>query len=439
MVSQAADSIWELPKAVVYWRKRLPKSHEETHGMTAPLETASPYRQNVALLSVAQALFMITQSMGITTTPLAGYALLGPDDKWMATVPIFLTHAGIMVTTIPASLLMGRIGRRDGFSLGAALTILFGLLALYAVWVQSFPLLCLAAFLQGSGAAFAWYYRFAAADYSPTAFKPKAISYVMAGGVAAGLIGPQLAKYTVDWFAPVTFIGVYLAISLVASANLVMLQGLQIPQLSAADQAKGGRPLGEIARQPAFIAALIASMLGYGVMTLVMSATPLAMLACGFHFADSATVIQIHIIAMFLPSFFTGHLIQRFGVLPIIATGALIQVGCAVTNLAGIELLNFALANAFVGLGWNFTFVGGSTLLTTTYQPAERAKVQATHDFLVYATTATAAALSGFLQAQAGWTLINLATLPLMLTVMLTMLWLQTLKRPRTSALPAIG
>lgn len=386
------------------------------------------YMRNVAVLAVAQGLFMTTQSMGIATTPLAGYALLG-DDKSLATLPIFLNHAGIMLTTIPASLLMGRIGRRAGFTIGALLAIVFGLMAAWAIWIQSFELLCVSALLQGCAAAFAWYYRFAAADASPAAFKPKAISYVMAGGIAAGIIGPEIAKRTVDWFAPVTFMGVYLAIAIVGVLSTVLVQALRIPKLTAAEQAKGGRPLSQIARQPRFIAALIASMLGYGVMTLVMSSTPLAMLACGFKFADSATVIQVHIIAMFLPSFFTGHLIARFGVLTIVTAGAVIQLGCALVNLAGIELWNFMLANALVGLGWNFTFVGGSTLLTSTYQPAERAKAQAAHDFLVYATTATAAAAAGFLQQKAGWAVINMAAIPLMVIVVATMAWLALRQR----------
>lgn len=394
--------------------------------------TAAPpafdYRRNVILLAFAQAFFMSTQAMGIATTPLAAHAMLGAD-KSLATLPIFLNHAGIMLTTIPASLLMGRIGRRAGFSLGAFLAIVFGAIAAWSIYVRSFELLCVAALLQGAAASFAWYYRFAAADSSPDVFKPKAISYVMTGGIAAGLIGPQIAKWTVDWFAPLTFMGVYVAIMLVAVSSLVLLQFLRIPALTAADRAKGGRPMSVIIRQPAYIAALISSMFGYGVMTLVMSATPLAMLACGFAFGHSATVIQVHIIAMFLPSFFTGHLIQKFGVLPIIATGALIQVGCAVVNLAGIDYANFLIANALVGLGWNFTYVGGSTLLTRTYVPVERARVQASHDFTVYATTATAAALSGFLQEKAGWQMINLAALPLMGMVMLAALWLALKER----------
>ena len=396
--------------------------------VASPSDAAPGYRRNVLILAVAQGLFMTTQSMGIATTPLAGYALLGPD-KSLATLPIFLNHAGIMLMTIPASLLMGRIGRRAGFTIGAVLAIVFGLIATYAIWTQSFTLLCVSALLQGFAAAFAWYYRFAAADISPGSFKPKAISYVMAGGIAAGVLGPELAKHTVDWFAPITFMGVYVGITVVGVLSTLLMQLLSIPPPTVEDRAGGGRPLSEIARQPAFVTALISSMCGYGVMTLVMSATPLAMLACGFQFGHSATVIQLHIVAMFLPSFFTGHLIGRFGVLPIIATGALIQVGCAVVNLMGIELWNFALANVLVGLGWNFTFVGGSSLLTSTYRPSERSRVQAAHDFLVYATTATAAAASGFMQQQAGWAIINLTALPLMGAVMLATAWLAMKQR----------
>jgi MFS family permease len=404
--------------------------------MTATTASAEAYRRNVAVLAVAQALFMCTQSMGIATTPLAAHSLLGVD-KSLATLPIFLNHAGIMLTTIPASLLMGRIGRRAGFTIGAVLAIVFGLLAAYAMVLRSFELLCVSALLQGSAAAFAWYYRFAAADASPDGFKPKAISYVMAGGIAAGFLGPQIAKWTVDWFAPVTFMGVYIAVTITGALSVLLMQLLRIPRLTAAERAQGGRPMSEIIRQPAYIAALISSMFGYGVMTLVMSATPLAMLACGFHFADSATVIQVHIIAMFLPSFFTGHLIQKFGVLTIISVGALIQVGCALVNIAGIDFANFLIANALVGLGWNFTYVGGSTLLTRTYRPSERARVQASHDFVVYATTATAAALAGFLQQKSGWMAINIAALPLMGIVMATMLWLSLRERREARAQPA--
>lgn len=394
--------------------------------------TMSRVWRNVSLLALSQGLFMSVQAMGIATTPLAAHSLLGAD-KSFATIPIFLTHAGIMTGTIPASLLMDRIGRRAGFTIGTVIGIAFGLVAAYAVTLRSFELLCVAAFLQGLSASFAWYYRFAAADSSPIDFKARAISYVMLGGVIAGFAGPQLAKWSVDWFAPVTFKGVYVTIALVSIASMLVVQFLRIPQLSASERASGGRPLREIAAQPVYRVALTSSMLGYGVMTLVMSATPLAMLACGYHFADSATVIQVHIVAMFLPSFFTGSLIKRFGELPVIASGAIIQLGCALINLSGVDFWNFLVANLFVGLGWNFTFVGGSALLTRAYEPAERAKVQASHDFTVYATTATAAALAGFLQQRAGWTVLNLAAIPLMATVVAATVWL-ALRRRRDQA-----
>ena len=305
---------------------------------------ADPQRRNVALLALAQALFMSVQGMGIAATPLAAYALLGVGEKWLATVPIFLVHLAIMGTTIPASLLMGAIGRRAGFSLGAFLGVACGLVGCVALYRQSFPLMCVSAVLQGMQAAFFWYFRLAAADASAPAFRAKAISLVMAGGVLAGFLGPQTAKYAVDWLSPVTFAGIYLAMAAFSVVVLVVVQFLRIPMLSAAERAEGGRPMKVIMRQPAYRVALASSVFGYAVMTLTMSATPLAMLACGFGFVDSATVIQAHIIAMFLPSFFTGHLIGRFGVLPVIAAGGLIEFGCAIVNLAGVGFGNFLVA-----------------------------------------------------------------------------------------------
>lgn len=404
--------------------------------MTAATEAPAPHHRSVLVLAVAQALFMSTQAMGISATPLAAYAMLG-TDKSFATVPVFLTQVGIMMVTIPASLLMARIGRRAGFSIGAAFTILFGLVAAVAVWRQSFPLLCVSAVLQGASAAFAWYYRFAAADASPVDFKAKAISYVLAGGIVAGLVGPQLAKFAVEWFAPIAFLGVYVAIGMLGVASLLLVQLVSVPPLTAAERGAGGRSLLAIARQPTFVTAVLSSMLGYGVMTLVMSVTPLAMRGCGFAFADSATVIQVHIVAMFLPSFWTGGLIQRFGVLAIIATGAVLEAGCALVNLAGVDFANFLLGNALVGLGWNFTYVGGSTLLTRTYRPAERAKAQAAHDFSVYAATAMAAALAGYMQQNAGWAMINAVALPLMAVVAGATLWLAYHQRCGTALAPA--
>src|SRR5262245_23700864 len=334
--------------------------------MNATALLAGPQRRNVTVLALAQALFMSIQAMGIAATPLAAYGLLGSDEKWLATVPIFLVHLGIMGTTVPASLLMGVIGRRAGFTLGGLFGVGSGIVACAAIFVGSFPFLCVAAVLQGVQAAFFWYFRLAAADSAEPQFRAKAISLVMGGGVLAGVLGPQVAKWTVDWIAPFTFAGVYVAMALFSIVVMVLVQFVRIPRLSTAERSAPGRPMRQILRQPAYRVALASSVFGYAVMTLTMSATPLAMQACGFGFADSATVIQGHIVAMFLPSFFTGHLIVRFGVLPVIAAGGLIELGCALINLTGVDFFHFFFANILVGLGWNFAFIGGSTLLTTT-------------------------------------------------------------------------
>lgn len=416
---------------------RLVLSNDWNQMLKTPVTSwlTDPVRRNVVLLALCQAFFMCVQTMAIATTPLVAYGLLGAD-KSLATLPIVLTHTGIMLATIPASLLMARIGRRGGFSLGALISVVSGCVSIHAVFEQSFLLLCLASLLQGMAAGFAFYYRFAAADAADASFRPQAISLVLAGGVLAGLIGPETAKHAAHWFEPVLFAGVYAASFIYALLILVLVQGLRIPPLSRSEREKPGRPMIEIARQPAYIVAVMSSMFGYAVMTLVMSATPLAMLACNFEFSDSATVIQAHVVAMFLPSFFTGRLIQRYGVLPIIIVGAVIQLGCAAVNLSGVDFLNFFIGNLLVGLGWNFTFVGGSTLLTRAYRPEERAKVQASHDFTVYATTAIAAGLSGVLQAQAGWALVNVAAIPLMAIVVLAALWL--IRREREAAQPMV-
>ena len=402
-------------------------------GMALSEFFADRTRRNVAILALAQVLFHCTQSMAIATTPLAALQMLDDAKTW-ATVPIVLAHVGLMTTTLPAALLMGRIGRRAGFTIGALIGIAGGFVSFGAVWVQSFPLLCLGGFLQGAAAAFAWHYRFAATDTASDDYKAKALSLVMVGGVVAGLVGPQTAKWAVDMFNPILFAGVYLMTSLFSFGMLLLVQLVRIPNPVRTKTSTSGRPIGEIARQPMFVVAVLSSMFGYAVMTLVMSATPLAMNGCGFGFSDSATVIQAHVIAMFLPSFFTGHLVTRFGVLPIIAAGAVIEMLCAVVNFMGIGFANFLVANMLVGLGWNFCYVGGSALLTKTYRPDEKAKVQGTHDFLVYATTATAAALSGTLQAQAGWTVTNAASLPMLMVVLLAVFWLRRVQR--TTALP---
>jgi len=400
--------------------------------MATEAYSSVPQARNIAVLALSQALFMSMQSMGIAATPLAAYTLLDAEHKWMATVPIFLMHLTLMATSFPASFLMARVGRRGGFTVGAILGIVGGAVGCIAIMYRSFPLLCVASAFQGAQGAFFFYFRLAAADVAEPANRARAISLVMAGGVLAGLLGPQTAKWTVDALV-VTFAGVYVASAVYSAIVMLLIQLVQIPRLSAAERAEPGRPMSEIMKQPTYRVALASSVFGYAVMTLTMSATPLAMMACGFGFPDSATVIQFHVVAMFLPSFFTGSLINRFGVLKVMAAGGAIMLGCAIVNLMGVGFMNFLVANILVGLGWNFAYVGGSTLLTSTYRPSERAKVQASHDFTVYAATATAAALSGVLAAQAGWVVINLAAIPLMLVIIASAFWL--MQRQRNTAL----
>lgn len=400
--------------------------------MTSTAKLSGPAFRNVVLLASCQALMMSVMSMSIATTPIAALGML-TDQSW-ATLPLFLIQAGIMLATVPASLAMARVGRRAGFLAGAVIGILSGLVSTWAVFNQSFEAFCVGALMQGMCIAIAWYYRFAAADAATPETRAKAISYVLVGGVASGTLGPEIAKYAKDLFAPVAFAGIYLAFSILASIVIVILLNLRLPPV-AVEKNDGGRPLTAIMRQPTYVVAVLSSMSGYGVMTVLMAATPLAMHACGFTFNDGATVIQLHSLAMFLPSFFTGSLISRFGVLTIIATGAVLQFVCFIVALSGIDYANFLVANLLVGLGWNFTFIGGSTLLTTTYRPSERAKVQASHDFIVYAMTALAAGVSGYLHAKAGWNAVNYTAIPFTLMVIAAAWWLMTRHRP--SAIPA--
>ncbi|MEN2494574.1 MAG: Riboflavin transporter RfnT [Hyphomicrobiaceae bacterium hypho_1] len=388
----------------------------------------SIYR-NVTLLAICQAFHICVTILVVTTTPLAGYALLGVD-KTLATLPFMLYHLGIMTTTVPASLLMKRIGRRAGFSLGSLIGILAGAISTIAIFQQSFFLLCLGLMLTGSAAAFALYYRFAATDTADDLFRPKAISFVLTGGIIASFLGPQTAKYAFEWFAPVMFAGIYVMVIIYSLLSLVIIQGLKIPSLTKRERKTCVRSMRIIISQPFYIVAILSSAVGYGVMALVMSATPLAMYACGFNFNASTTVIQAHVLGMFLPSFFTGHLIIHLGALQIIAIGALMQGACALVNASGIDFANFFIANIFVGVGWNFMYIGGSSLLTETYQASERAKVQASHDFVVFTVTVIAAGLSGLLQAQIGWFVLNLIilTMSVMFVIFLFLFFRNSLK-----------
>ena len=396
------------------------------------LTEAKPHsheRKNVFVLALSQALSMSGMSMVMTASALTGLMLA--DDKSLATVPMALQFVAAMITTIPASLFMGRYGRRIGFSVGQAVGACGALLATYAIYTQSFWLFATASLLLGIHVAFWQYFRFAAADSASPDFKAKAISYVLAGGVISSFLGPQLAKFGEKLLEPIIFAGIYILIAGLCITTLFLIQAIKIPSPKSAGINNSGRPILEIMRQPVFIVAAMSGMFGYGAMTFVMIATPLAMNFCGFAFTDSATVIQWHVLAMFAPSFITGSLIKKFGVLNIILCGVVLNVCAIAINLSGIEFLNFSIGLATIGLGWNFMFIGGTTLLTEAYRPEERSKVQAANDFMVLSTTTIAAFSSGALQQSVGWALVNaMVTVPMTL-VFTAVIWFKFIYLPK--------
>lgn len=386
-----------------------------------------PTIRNVVLLAICQALAMTGMTMNMTVTALAGKEL-APDAAF-ATLPLALQFTATMLTTVPASLYMRQVGRRLGFMTGVMIGVSGAVLGVAAIFSDAFLLFCLASMMIGSFQGFAILYRYAAADTASDSFRPRAISLVLAGGVVAALIGPELAKLSYDWFAPIMFAGSFVAIAVVQAISLLFLSFVEIPRPSVEERKNSGRPMLEIARQPVFLVAVFGAMIGYGSMTFVMTATPLAMVDCGFAFGDAAFVVQWHAVGMFAPSFFTGSLIQRFGVIRIMLTGVAAYIACALINLSGIEMLQFFSALVLLGIGWNFLFIGGTTLLTESYRPEERAKVQGVGDFLVFSMSTLAAFSSGAINHAFGWQAINLGLLPLAAAVGIALLWFGSQRR----------
>jgi MFS family permease len=383
---------------------------------------SDPARRNTLLLALCQGLLMIGTSTMIAEAALVGHLLA--ENKVYATLPLGAQQLGVLMTIMPASLLMARIGRRAGFSIGACFGIVGTSVATLAVFQGSFWLFCVGTALNGVHNGFAMFYRFAAVDGAGKDGHGKAISYVLAGGVLAALVGPELAKHTKDLFAPVIFAGSFASLVLVALTSLTVLQFIRIPKPSESERQEAQRPLSAIVRQPAFVAAALGGMVAYGVMNFVMTATPLAMRVCGHSFEATASVIQWHVVAMFAPSFFTGHLIKRFGLPNVMTAGTMLMAVCVAINLAGETVAHFWLALALLGLGWNFLFVSATTLLTTTYRPAEKAKVQALNDLLVFGTVAATAFSAGAAHHALGWDVLNYAAAPFLLLGVAATLWL---------------
>jgi len=381
--------------------------------ITADLVERSHARRNVAILAVAAAISGSLPAICITLGGLTGLYLLG-EDKSLATLPVSGFQLGVALGALPAALLMRRVGRRLGFIAGALVAALGGVLSCLSVVFGQFALFFVAMASVGFSGAFAQQYRFAAADTGTEAFRARAISLVMLGGIAAAVIGPQTVIYTRDLLAPIPFAGAFLAMSGLAIAALVVVSFLGGSARSApkAEASGGGRPLGEIVRQPRFIVAVLCAMGSYALMSLVMTAAPLAMVACGLGADNAALGIQWHIIAMFGPSFVTGALIARVGPEAVIAVGMGLLAGCGAVGLTGTDLAHFWIALILLGVGWNFGFVGATTMLTQTYRLEERGKVQGLNDFLVFGSVAVASFSSGKLFTSVGWEILNVVVFP---------------------------
>lgn len=380
-------------------------------------------RRNVALLAMCQALYMSGTSLVLTVTALAGSSLT--PHPILGTLPLSLQFIATMATTIPASMLMRRFGRRAGFALGAAVGIAGGILSALALLTGSFILFCVGGAMFGVVNGFAVFYRFAAADTADPAFRAKAISMVMAGGVVASFIGPNLAKYGADAMEGTLYAGSFAALAVVHLLALLLLSRIDIPRPTMADRAASGAPWAVILRRPAFLVAMFAAVAGYASMNLVMTATPLSMVGHHHPFDHAATVIQWHVFAMFAPSFVTGHLIARFGVHGVIMAGALLILACVGINLAGTDYPNYIAALVLLGVGWNFMFIGATTLLTTTHDAAEKAKVQGLNEFVIFGAVALASLASGAVQHELGWAFVNLVVAPLVAAALAAVLWLR--------------
>src|SRR6185437_8732990 len=391
-------------------------------------------KSNVVRLAAAQALTGANAAVIFATGSIVG-ATLAPDIS-LATVPLSMYVVGLAAGTLPTGAISRRYGRRIAFIIGTGCGTATGLLGAFAILHGSFALFCCATFLGGLYGAVSQSYRFAAADGASTEFRPKAVSWVMAGGVFAGVLGPQLVQWTMNIWSPYLFAFSFVVQAMVALVAMAVLAGIDAPRPAPSDL-HGGRPLLTIVRQPRFIAAALCGAIAYPMMNLVMTSAPLAMKMCGLSVSDSNFGIQWHIVAMYGPSFMTGSLIARFGARRMVAIGLLLEAAAATIGLTGTTAMHFWATLVVLGVGWNFSFVGASALVLGTHRPRERNKVQAFNDFLVFGMMAIGSFSSGQLLANYGWSAVNLVVYPPVL-LGLTVLTLVSFARRRTR-LPAIA
>lgn len=387
--------------------------------------------RSVIQLALAQAVMMSVNSLMVTAAAIIGSHLA--TNKALATLPLALYFVAVMLTTIPASLLMGVIGRKRGFLIATLIGLFGATCGAIGIYQESFLLFCFGTIATGSYTGFGNYFRFAATEVAPKEKKNTAISYVLAGGVLAAIIGPNLANLSRDVFA-VTYLGIFVSVIILYSLNGINFICMRLPRPMVPEFRQTTRPMLQIAAQPAFIVAVASAATGYSVMVLLMTATPLEMTHQHHEFSDVAFVIQWHVLGMFVPSFFTGHLINRFGAQRIIMSGAVLMVASIAMNFHGSSISHFWASLLILGVGWNFMFIGGTSLLTETYSSAESARAQAFNDFTVFTAAALASFGAGALLHQWGWQLVNYAVAPLILLVVLAHAWLWMTNKRRLVA-----
>ncbi len=382
----------------------------------------SMVRRNALILSCAQSLGGASPAIIISLGGLVGQALA--DDKSLATLPVSLYNFGMALGTIPAAFLMRRIGRRAAYMVGAGVGAVAGTLAAYGIVSSAFLLFCLATAIAGFYGACVQSYRFGATDGANADFRPRAISWVMVGGLVGAIIGPQTVIWTRDALPGIPFAGSFASQAVLALLAIPVLATLRnLPQPPSSSPKAGGRPLLQIVATPRFLTAAGAGIVSFGMMSFVMTAAPIAMVACGHTIGDAALGIQWHVLAMFGPSFFTGRLITRFGKERVTIAGLLIMACSGAVALSGLAVANFWLSLTFLGLGWNLGFIGATALVTDCYRPEERTRVQAFNDFLVFGSVAIASFSSGRLLNAAGWETINWLLYPIIALALIPLLW----------------
>lgn len=385
----------------------------------------------VYLLSLCNAYMYVGASMLITVSALIGFELA--PDKRLTTLPLALQFFAIMCTSFPASIIMGKFGRKIGFLLAGIIGVVGSSIAIWSILHASFYGYCIATVCFGIFAGFANYYRFTAAEVVTPLNKGMAISLVMAGGVIAAFIGPNLANWSSGMFEAYSFAGPFVVLMGVYVLSMCTIAFADLPVLNThvIEGNHSSRSLSELVLQPIFIVAVTCQMLGYGAMNFVMSSTPLAMNVHNYGIAETAVVIQWHVVAMFAPSFITGHLIKSLGIVPVLFLGAVFGfASIAINLLAPISVVNFVVALIALGISWNFLYVGGTTLLTDAYNPAEKTRAQGVNDLLVFSTVTLTALTTGTVHHLWGWQVVNILALPMLVLATLAIMWLWIKHRP---------